>query len=81
MCSNKKKSALLFISFHDGEPVWAAGVWGVFWWRDDQGAVDGEQVIVHTVQIVMHTCRIYRQCFICLSQVKTEIITLTHHTA
>ena len=59
----KKKRASLVICFRKGEPVGAVAVWGVFWWCDAQGAVDGEQVIVRTVKLVVHTFKDYkRQC-------------------
>lgn len=51
----RSEGASQFICFYDSEPVGATAVWGVFQLWNAQGAVDGKQVIIHTVKIVPHT--------------------------
>ena len=39
--------------FCEIEPVGAVAAGGVFWWFEAHGAVDRDQVIIHTVKIVV----------------------------
>lgn len=63
----KKKGASQFMCFCQSEPI-GTFVWGVFRWCDAQGAVDGEQIIVHTVNLVVPTLNNRQVMFICRSQ-------------
>lgn len=51
ICVGKSDSPLNFLC--ESEPVGDAVVWGVFCWREAQGAVDSWQVIVDTVKTVL----------------------------